>query len=304
MLTPPHALISPFETKARIIADSVSDEGVRITTFEVEAPRYLLAEVNTHRVIARSAASSRAIPVEKRIRMVEDHPYIPPAFGKNKPGMQADELLSDTDGYQAQAFWMQARDAAVSAAKNLKAVGVHKQQANRILEPFCGYTGVMTATEWDNFFKLRAHPEADPGFEILAKLMLKAYEESVPVESRNHLPYVEGYHTLRDSELSDARNVSAARCARVSYRTFDGQVSTLDKDRDLCTVLVASGHLSPFDHVATADTTSRSDTGLWWANPCDHRHLYGWIPYRKIIEDKLGVVCARNSHAPIETYDA
>ena len=138
---------SPFETRAKIIADTVSVQGVRITTFEVEAPRYLLAEVNTHRVIARSAASSRAIPIEKRIRMVEDHPYVPAVFGRNKPGMQADEALDDTEAYQANAFWMQARDSAVESAKRLNAVGVHKQQANRILEPFCGYTGVMTGTE-------------------------------------------------------------------------------------------------------------------------------------------------------------
>lgn len=294
---------SPFETRAKIIADTVSAQGVRITTFEVEAPRYLLAEINTHRVIARSAASSRAIPIEKRIRMVEDHPYVPAVFGRNKPGMQSDEALDGTEAYQANAFWMQARDSAVESAKRLKAVGVHKQQANRILEPFCGYTGVMTGTEWDNFFKLRAHAEADPGFEILATKMRDLYETSTPRENGVHLPYVDDV-TLDELDgcVESAMQVASARCARVSYKTFDGKTSTLDKDVELCERLISSGHFSPFDHVGYADTTETRTDGTYWSNPRSHRHFYGWIPFRVYIERSQGIVCARDSFASIESY--
>lgn len=293
-------MIAPFETKAKIVADTVSPLGVRITTFEVEAPRYLLAEVNTHRVIARSAASSRAIPVEKRIKMVQDHPYVPQVFGKNKPGMTASEVLSNADNYQANAFWIQASEAATEAATRLSAIGVHKQQANRLLEPFCGYTGVMTGTEWDNFFKLRAHADADPGFEVLARKMLTAYETNTPRKSDFHLPYVDDFAS---GGLEQARQISAARCARVSYRTFDGQLSTPEKDAALCVLLVSSGHLSPFDHIATADSAHYDDIrgGTFWNNPDDQRHLFGWVPYRVEVENKLGVVCARNSYSPLET---
>jgi hypothetical protein len=54
----------------KILADSISPDGVRLTTLEVVMPRIVLAEFNTHRMLSRNSASSRAIPIEKMIRMV------------------------------------------------------------------------------------------------------------------------------------------------------------------------------------------------------------------------------------------
>lgn len=291
-------------TTAKIILDSISFDGARITTFEVEAPRFLLAEVNTHRVIAKSAASSRAIPVEKRIAMVKENPFVPKEFGKNKRGMQADELLDNASAANAVSLWRSAADAAASVAKALADEGVHKQQANRILEPFVYYHGVMTATEWDNFWFLRTHPDAQPEFQELAHIMKALYDASKPQVRKYHLPYADDL----DLPLDAAMKVSAARCARVSYRTFDGNISTLDKDLELCDQLISAGHMSPFDHPATADTTTMFNMASldsspkyekYWNNPGDHRHLWGWVPHRVAIEQEKGWQCKRNSYAPL-----
>lgn len=289
-----------MQTQATIIADSISAIGARITTFEVVAPRFLLAEVNTHRVIAKSAASSRAIPVEKRIAMVKDAPFVPLAFGKNKPGMQADENLDDQQTAEARAIWIAAAESAAVFAKCLADLGVHKQHANRLLEPFVYYTGVMTSTEWDNFWKLRTHPDAQPEFRDLANQMLDVYNKSTPVETELHLPYVDR-ETLNSVGPYDAYKISAARCARVSYKTFDGKLSTLEKDVELCQQLVSSGHLSPFDHPAVADGVYVDDlrNGIFWQKPSQHRHNWGWIPCRVDIERQQNWQCARDSHAPL-----
>ena len=86
---------------ARILKDSISSSGVRLTTFEVVMPRIVTAEFNTHRMLSRNSASSRAIPVEKRIAAVEADPFVPEAFGKNKGGMQATEDLDSEESERA-----------------------------------------------------------------------------------------------------------------------------------------------------------------------------------------------------------
>jgi Predicted alternative thymidylate synthase len=281
---------------ATIIADSVSDIGVRNTTFQVEAPRFLLAEINTHRVLAKSAASSRAIPVKKRIEMVKTDPFIPDVFGKNKPGMQATEQLDEYSAGLALDVWHMGIDYAVEIAEKLEMLGTHKQLANRVLEPFVFYTGVMSGTEWDNFWHLRIHPDAQPEFDELAKTMKRVLDASVPKRSQYHLPYTDDCHP--NMPLSDRFMVSAARCARVSYKSLKTGVSSApDEDIALCDDLIKRGHLSPFDHPATADEVyfDREDN-VRWCSPRLHKHLYGWMPYRVQVESQLGRKCRRDSH--------
>jgi thymidylate synthase ThyX len=290
-----------MQTAAKIIADTVNEYGARITTFEVVAPRFLLAEINTHRVIAKSAASSRAIPVEKRIAMVKDAPFIPLAFGKNKPGMQAEETLEDSKNEAARAIWRAAADSAAAYAKLLADLGVHKQHANRLLEPFVYYTGVMTSTEWSNFFHLRTHPDAQPEFRELAIMMKGLYETNAPTLGALHLPYVD-VSTQNTTDPDTCYKISAARCARVSYKTFDGKISTPEKDIQLCDDLIKAGHLSPFDHPAVSDHASfdKINYGWYWHKPSHHRHNWGWIPSRVDVEAQQGWTCARNSYGRIE----
>lgn len=288
-------------TTAKIIADTVNPDvpESRITTFEVYAPRYLLAEVNTHGVIAKSAASSRAIPVKKRIEMVRNEPWVPDVFGKNRPGMQSVEALDDAAQVEARKIWNFAIQDAIKHAEALKETDVHKQFANRVLEPYTYYSGVMTGTEWDNFWWLRISEDADPGFKVLATKMKEAYDASKPVERRHHLPYITD-EELGWKDINALMLVSSARCARVSYVSLEtGKLSTFEEDLALVEKLTkpTGAHLSPFDHAATAD---QIENGKFWRYPQLHRRFWGWIPYRHNLEEQLGIKSRRSSFDPIK----
>lgn len=122
--------------ECKVLADSVSPEGARLTTMEVTFPRIILAEMNTHRVFSRNSASSRAIPIKKRIEMVKKHPYVPQYWGKLQKGMAADEQIDRELRQQAEETWLDARDHAVKYAEELAILGIHKQTVSRLLEPF------------------------------------------------------------------------------------------------------------------------------------------------------------------------
>ena len=153
--------------KAEILADSVDHRENRITTMKITFPRMMLAELNTHRMFSRNSASSRAIPAKKMIQMVKDNPFIPIAWQKDHKGMQGSEYFTDEDTIEElKDNWLQARDRAVRQASELSDIGTTKQLCNRLLEPFMWHTVIITATEWENFFKLRC-PQYDLGDGIL-----------------------------------------------------------------------------------------------------------------------------------------
>jgi len=287
-------------TTAKIIMDSVGVAKARITTFEVTCPRIILAEIGTHRIVTKSAASSRAIPVSKRIEMVENDPWIPKSFGKNKRGMSSDEELDDSTAAEARGEWMYAIRNALCHARAMEKFGLHKQFANRILETYSYVTVALTATDWDNYFWLRRGPDAQPEFKELADAMWEAYEDSIPVKRVNHLPYTEGVDMTLP--LDTLAMISSARCARTSYKTFDNKVSTVKDDLDLCKKLTDQAHLSPFDHPAIADFVSYDHTreGWFWANPADARQYWGWRPYRVWVEKKLGLKLKKNPYDMID----
>lgn len=291
-------------TTAKVIADTMGNAGARITTFEIYAPRFLLAEINTHGVLSKSAASSRAIPVEKRINMVRDQPFIPEAFTKNKKGMSADEVLSDEKNDRARAVWITACDMMAVQAMELAALDTHKQHANRLLESFTYVHGVITATEWDNFYKLRMSKAAQPEFQELAMLMNAAHGWSKPKLSMYHLPYTDTCDPKLD--IDTLFKISTARCARVSYKTFDGTPSTAEADIALCERLITEGHMSPFAHPAVADNVGYDNDTLawWWDNPELHKQYWGWIPHRVVMEETLGIVSRRDSFAPLTMENA
>jgi thymidylate synthase ThyX len=284
-------------TSARIVADTMGEHGARITTFEVVMPRMILPEFNTHRVLAKSAASSRAIPVAKRIAMLKTDCFVPDQIGRNRPGMQATELLDENANEQARAIWIKTAEAAIAGAEAMAALNTHKQHANRILEPWSWVRVCVTATEWENFWWLRVSPDAQPEFEALAKLMREVYFAGQPVRANHHLPYIDDKTRALGLTITDLYHISAARCARVSYQTFEGKPSDLDDDLELCSKLVKSGHLSPFDHPAMADMVEISEEGAYWSDPDAHRQYWGWIPYRVDIEQQIGRRGRRNSHA-------
>ena len=187
--------------EAKVILDSVTprghrpiEQGYRLTTVEVTIPRIVLAEFNTHRVFSRNSASSRAIPVEKQIEKVLTDPFIPTEFGSNKSGMQAGEPLTGDDRAQAIFSWLDARDAAVSQARKMLDLGVHKQITNRLLEPFMYHTIICSSTEWDNFFAQRCSPLAQPEIRLAAEAIREARAASTPQRrvfiDDPHLPYL------------------------------------------------------------------------------------------------------------------
>src|ERR1041384_185786 len=103
----------PMPFDAKVLADSISPAGHRLTTLETTFPRFILAEFNTHRVFSRNSASSRAIPIVKQVRRVLEQPYVPIEFGSNQPGMQAGPALTGEKRQAAEAEWLRARDDAV-----------------------------------------------------------------------------------------------------------------------------------------------------------------------------------------------
>src|SRR5581483_5346106 len=158
----------------------------------------------THRVFSRNAASSRAIPVDKLIKRVQEHPVRPVYWGKNQKGMQAEEELSDEQRQQAEAVWIEARDAAISFANRLREIGVHKQIANRLIEPWMPITIIWTATEFGNFFNLRCHKAAQPEIRKLADMAADLYysHDPRPVDYDEwHLPLIQEDEWGLDVEL-------------------------------------------------------------------------------------------------------
>lgn len=254
---------------AKIIADSISEDGYRLTTMQVRCHRFVLAEFNTHRVFSRNSASSRAIPVEKQLVMIQDDPAVPLEWRAEQPGMQGGEVLEGSDADAAAEFWFTCLYAAVFNVnvyldETPKEKRVHKSIINRVLEPFMWHTICVSSTEWQNFFRQRCSPLAQPEIRVVAEEMENALAESIPTVMADgtwHLPYVDDAaydEALRDGV--DLKAVSAARCARTSYLTQEG-VRDLAKDVELYERLCNPGegpeHASPLEHVATPDTESR-----------------------------------------------
>jgi hypothetical protein len=144
------------QINAQIVADSVNIQGDRITTYVLTYPRIIHAEVMTHRMFSRNAASSRAIPFERMLKMVEEDPFVPIAWQKDHKGMQGMEYFTElTTIERLNEMWLAASRQAILMSKVLSSNDVTKQLCNRLLEPFMWYTCLVTATEFSNFFELR-----------------------------------------------------------------------------------------------------------------------------------------------------
>jgi thymidylate synthase ThyX len=286
----------------KILKDSSSPTGARITTFEVTFPRIVLAEFNTHRVFSRNSASSRAIPVEKMIERVRTDPFIPIYWGKKQKGMQAEEELSLADVEEAKAEWLKARDNAILQAERLLSLGLHKQITNRLLEPWLWHTCIVTSTEWDNFFALRCDKNAQPEIQRIAQSMRDAHVSGKPQIIQTdewHLPlvYEEGAELealVSKFGIDGVARISCGRCARVSYLTHDGRRDP-EADLTLAEGLAKNGHMSPFEHAATPIVNHVWQGGLIYRKPSigettePQERLWsgnhqGWIPYRSMMQ--------------------
>lgn len=282
--------------EVKIVADSISPQGVRITTFELEYPRFIHAELMTHRMFSRNAQSSRAVPVKKATSLLSVKPLI---WGKNRPGMSSVEPLGPVKTFLAKMIWkhslLQARLSSIVLGK----IGLHKQWANRITEPFSNIKVVVTSTEWGNFFNLRCNSNTvQPEFVMLANKMKEAMQAYGPKrlkEGEWHLPYIDqaaGWYFSNGIIVTKEEAImhSAAACAQVSYRTLD--MSTEKVNRIVQKLTDRSDpHLSPFEHQALVP----KDIPQQWQNGMTHvdvngqywsGNFRGWIQNRQLMEQE------------------
>lgn len=268
---------------AKVVCDSINEQGIRLTTFEIEYPRFILAELNTHRQLSKNSSSSRAIPIKKMLSQIEDNMAVPVYWGKAKSGMQADSEVDEDSVWWYREKWKFAYDEVSYRVEQLSDLvegkkgfmqALHKQVPNRLIEPFQMMKTVITGTDWSNFFNLRLHPDAQPEICMLAYKMYKAMEESKPITlsvGEWHLPYVnlgwcgKGELCYADDgfdfiTLEDAIKLSAASCASVSYRT---EGMTLEKADKIFDMLIKAEviHSSPFEHIATPVKSKYNELG-------------------------------------------
>lgn len=273
--------------EAKIIAHSQAPSGAELVTLQLQYPRFIHSELMTHRVFSRNAMSSRAIPVAKMIQQVREAPAAPIHWGANQAGMQADVQLDAEKLQLAKARWLLAAESAAGHAEVMVEIGVHKQVANRLLEPFQWMRTIVTSTEWTNFFELRCHKDAQPEFQHLAVMMREAIRTSTPVKRPDvilddedpylcvdawHLPYVSDEE--RESfPVRELIKFSAARCARVSYLKHDGSTPNQLEDIKLFNRLVGSKpeHASPIEHQGYPDISPFTPSG----------NFRGWVQYRQ-----------------------
>lgn len=301
--------------RAKIVLHSSANGCPDLITAEVEYPRCILAEVTTHRKcrdtfgefdlttsdrtttedMNKNSASSRAIPFKRMLEKVIDDPYVPERFTKNGPGMQGHGFLEGQDHDRAVQAWLDARDVAIHHAQKLHGMGVHKQDVNRLLEPFGWVTQILTADSqgWANFFALRCHADAAPAFQKVARMLYLVHRKSQPTPltaGQWHLPYVTApefdyhpdlgdlvngrYHTIPDSI-----QFSAARCAWVSYANHDKD-GTPEQMRATFQRMMGGDlkHGSPCEHQA-----SPRPSGMM-TFPQLRSNLTGWLQARKLIK--------------------
>lgn len=291
----------------KLLQHSYSPDGISMYSFEVEIPRIILAEWNTHGMLNTNAQSSRAVPTKKLIEEVRRNPYMPSHWGKNQKGMQAyEEQDSPVNNMPKEAFWDICVHSACDNAQAIEEAGYHKQIANRIIEPYSHTKLVVSGTEWNNFFNLRIHKDAEPNIREMAIKIYEITRSSAGVRLYNgewHLPYISMYRQeghmryVFDNQyvsLSDAIRISLACVAQVSYRSLNTHPAAIDRIYN--SLFPSNGapiHGSPAQHLATPfkeaqckgdwqeGETHRDRDGYSWS-----AQLRGWCQYRKLIPNE------------------
>lgn len=276
---------------AKIIADSISPEGVRLTTVQAVIHRFILAEVDTHRVFSRNSASSRAIPVVKQLAKFCDDTALPVSWPAEQKGMSGGAELEGKALADAKALFERMRGGTVGEIQRYlddhpdPETRLHKSLLNRLMEWGQWHTVVITSTAWDNFYGLRLSPAAQPEFRVVAAEIAKAREASTPTPINNgfwHLPYIEDVDVrAAEKYLHETRGVvsrgqvtlllikmSAARVARTSYETMDGKRDP-GEDVALYEKLTSAHpmHSSPLEHVATPNADNLHSVAVMSALP-------------------------------------
>jgi len=303
---------------SEIVADSIGPEGNRITSFVVQIPRIVLAEFNTHRMLSRNSASSRAIPFKTKIESMFEGAnaslFMPLAWQKDHKGMQGSEYFAGIDVETLDNKWIELGEILREYAEWFSAFGVTKQICNRVLELHSHQTIIVTASEWQNFFALRAHNAAEIHIQKLAYKMLESYNSSTPKilkEGEWHIPfgdqldenrlieYLQKESVASDEGIQELKiKIATARCARVSYLNYEG-TDDYEKDVKLHDQLIGPPfHASPFEHCARTMTYSEYlghhlSQGKNDPFDGDVKHYFGvcgnfkgFIQYRKMFKEE------------------
>jgi hypothetical protein len=275
-----------------VVEASISQETFQqILTLACRYWRPIHSEVLTHREFSRNASSSRATPTAKLLEQVRTAPAGPIHWGKNQPGMQADEECSEKIVHprtglllDREEAWATMASEAADWAEAWSTAGYHKQLVNRVIEPYSYVTTLITTTSLDNWDSLRAHADAQPEIRDLAYTIIAARDD-LPYRSVHegklsdprtwHLPFV----TMLERQTFTVQQLlamSAARCARVSYLTHDKQNPTFEQDDALYRRLVESKplHASPLEHQAQNSGQNRPSRNF----------RGGWIQHRALLE--------------------
>ena len=284
---------------AKVIADSVNSNRVRLTTLELVYPKFIHAEFMTHRVFSRNASSSRAIPVSRQLKNVMKNPVSPIRWGSHAKGMQAGEDIDSFKQRVAEILWTMHRLHSVTVAYLLGKLGVHKQHVNRLVEAHTLIKVVVTSTDWANFFSLRMQEDVQPEMLSLASDIHFAMESSTPYYLQVdewHLPYITPTDRIdAEIKLSDINvgragqavtdeaveeyliYVSVARCARVSYTSFGNDSRGIEDDFALGQRLINTQplHASPMEHQAKPNPVKKKSG-----------NLRGWVQFRKLVENE------------------
>jgi len=270
--------------KPRVLAATYNPVSkTKMVSFLVDFPTVLLAELRTHRIVTQgslyehmelddfnmSANSARAIPHSKYLEKVLGNPFIP-IWTKQQKGMSG-EVLKNNEysdnvwlkilGY-LQKIGLDENYRITDAYNDLIKIGVHKQNANRLLAPFAYTTCILTGTEWENFFSLRISESAQPEFRVIAEMLKELYDNTTWSESKYHIPFyddiIKTYYKELDKLSSNneeyvnaVMKISASMCAKLSYNTQDN-VDTLEKHLERANMLIESKHQEPFSHQAIA----------------------------------------------------
>lgn len=261
------------ETKVTVICDSTSSlTGSRATTLLCRVPRFILPELNTHRVFSRNVASSRA---KRFSTLVKDTVFHPKLWIENHKGMQGSELLPTWKGWIADLLWSSSKWSAVVHGYLLDKLGVSKQFSNRTVEPYCYIDYLVTSTEWGNFLYQRDDNAAQFEIQVVARKIRQALEESKSVllkQDEWHLPFITALEKEQFDTITQIK-LSVARCARTSY---GNNASKIENDIKLYNQLVLSKppHLSPTEHQLLVGNIEANLEG----------NTKGFIQYRKLLE--------------------
>lgn len=289
---------------ARVEADSITQYGERLTTVVFTLPRINLAELNTHRALSKSSASSRAVPVATQIKRLREDSFEPVYWGKNQKGMQADQELTPHEIADALAIWHEMKENAISGSERLMNLGVHKQIASRPMEAWMWHTVIVTGTEWSNWDHLRVNKNAQPEIRRAAEMVLEMRNASKPKllsAEEWHLPFAPAGDAEKMAYSMEERvKMSVGRAARVSYNNHDG-TSDPTADVRLATGLLTNGHMAPWEHSARPMTqiergmfgrhrifAGPGSTGLepnWTHGEMQYfcGNFNGWIQARKLV---------------------